>query len=384
MPSSDQSVSTVVLVDSGDISGSVGQPGFLQDRLKPAEGSNPTVEVQHLSGSRCDIVAQRLVGQPADEQVDVPKDLEAWYSTMVAPIEIPDTTSLFIMSMADALREDVWVHRETGVLVQPPSEHDETWTRAQNLWLIQNFELALPTDTQIAEALRSIAKRLESVAVNLVIFNMSTFIPGEKVYWYRLGDPETTSVRAARMNLTVDKLVKELDLALVDVDRITAELGAGVAVTGAARYSTAALEALAEEAIAMILDFEGISRMFAPGAMQLSVPRYDRRTTIATLTRWHVEQGSQVHKGDVLFDVRFGDLHSRLETEGRETGREIAMSVISSRSGFVDRLTVDAGESIAVGTRVGVITSTPDVQWSDVDNAAQFPVGIKMMVHDDE
>ena len=69
-----------------------------------------------------------------------------------------------------------------------------------------------------------------------MIFNMSTFIPGEKVYWYRLGDPETTSVRAARMNLTVDKLVKELDLALVDVDRITAELGASVAVTGAATY----------------------------------------------------------------------------------------------------------------------------------------------------
>ena len=60
------------------------------------------------------------------------------------------------------------------------------------------------------------------------------------------------------------------------------------------------------------------------------------------------------------------------------------MSVISSRSGFVDRLTVDADESIAVGTRVGVITSTPEVQWSDIDNAAQFPVGIKMMVHDDE
>ena len=384
MSLSDQSLSTVVVVDSADVTGSVGRQGFLQAHLRPAKASDAVVDVRYVQGSRCDIVAQRIAGRNSTFDVYVPDDLKAWYSTMVATVEVPDTTVLFIMSMSEVVRHDVWRHATSGVLVQPPSDHNETWTDDQNAWLAENFDPAPLSDEQLAQALRSIRHQLTSVAADLVIFNTSTFIPGEKVYWFRQGDLETVSIRAARTNLTVDKLARELDLTLVDVDRVTAELGAGVAVTGPATYSAETLDALADETITIILDLEGISRIFASDAMQLTVPRYDRRTTIATLTRWHVAAGSEIKNGDPLFDLRFGDLHSNLRNGGGETGKDIEMSVVAGRTGFVDTLSVDSGESIAVGSRVGVITSTPDLPWDDIESGAQFPVGIRVVTRDDE
>lgn len=377
-----KAVSTIVLVASADVAGSVGRPGFLHDHLRPMGDIDLSVEIELVPSSRCDVVAQRVEGV-SGSRVEVPDGLDDWYATMTDSLELPDTTSLMILSLTDAVTAEVMRHNETGVLVQPPSGYRELWTNDQIAWLSQDFTIEPPTTEAISGALRSIAHALEPSQADLMVFNTSTFIPGEKVYWFREGDPETVSVRSARLNLIVDTLLKELDISLVDVDRTAAELGAGQAVTAPGTYSEETHEVLAEEAIAMILDLEGISHLFASDAMQLSVPRYDRRTSVATLTRWHVAPGGEVHKGDALFDLRFGNLHSSLENDGRQTDKAIGLSVVAGRTGHIASISADIGAELPVGTRVGIVTSTPHASWDDIDNAAQFPVGVRVEARDE-
>lgn len=340
------------------------------------------VEVTRIYAARWDIIALRIEGGQERRPV-VPSGLEAWYRDMTDPVEIASTTSLFVMSLADAVNADVFRDRDSGVLVQPPAGYRETWTDEATAWLDENFEPDPPTVENITRSLRSIALGLESCGADLVVFNTSTFVPNEKVYWFREGDPDTISVRAARMNLVVDALVKELDITLVDVDRVAAEIGARRAVIGPARYAPETFDALAEETIAMILDLESISQMFASDAMQLNVPRYDRRTATATLTRWHVAPDAEIGKGDVLFDLRFGNVSTKLNDHGRETDRAIEMAVVAGRGGFIDSISVSPGTDLAVGSRVGIITAHRGAALHDLDNAARFPVGIRVMGRDD-
>jgi hypothetical protein len=379
---SKRSKATFVLVDSQDVLESIGEPGFLIDRFRPMGDTDVAIDVTHIAASRCDIIARRLQGGQGHDAT-VPTSLDAWYKDMTDPVEIPDTTSVFVVSLADTVNAEVYRNTGSGVLVQPPSGYRDTWSDDAMAWLGEHFEPDPPTVENTTDSLRSIAKELERVGADLVVFNTSTFVPNEKVYWFRSGAPETTSVRAARMNLVVDSLVKELDIALVDVDRITAEIGAGDAVIGPATYTRETMESLGQETVAMILDLEGINTMFAPDAMQLSVPRYDRRTATATLTRWHVGPDAEVAKGDVLFDLRFGNIRSQLGDTARTTDRAINMSVVAGRAGFVDSILAPQGSELTVGERVGVITAHRGATWDDLDNVALFPVGVKVLGNDD-
>ena len=377
-----RTTATIVLVDSEDVRESIGRRGFLVDHLRPMGDTDVQVKVMPVRSARCDIIARRIDGGQAPVDT-VPPGLDTWCHEMIDPVEIPDSASLFVLSLADAVNAEVFRHRVTGVLVQPPIGFRESWTDGASTWLHENFDPDPPTVDNITDGLRSIARQLDSYAADLVVLNTSTFVPNEKVYWFNAGDPDTTSVRAARMNLVVDTLVKDLDITLVDVDRITAELGARQAVVGPARYSRETFNALAEEAITMILDLEGISTMFASDAMQLSVPRYDRRTSAATLVRWHVTPDAEIARGDVLFDLRFGNVTAKLDDHGRETDRAIDMSVVAGRGGFVDSISAEPGTELTVGSRVGVITARRGTSWHDIENAARFPVGVRILGRDD-
>jgi len=371
-----RSVASLVLVDSVDITQSVGRKSYLEGRFKSSLSDGPAVEVRVVAGGRCDLIAQRLDGRSALEQITVPPGLEEWFSLTTGVLRLPDTTALLVMSMADAVTESVWRHKATGVLVQPPANREAAWGIEQNAWLENEFVDVPPESETLAKALRSIAEYLRPLDAEFVVFNVSTFIPDEKVYWFKVGEPETQSVRASRVNLVVEDLIAELEIALVDIDRIAAEFGAGAAVVSPCRYSPEVLGFVSEEATETILDLPNISRDFASNVMSLSVPRFDRRTINGTLTRWHVEERKPIAKGEQLFDVRFHDVASRLNASRRHSELSIAISVVAGRDGFVDRITAHEGASVAVGTMVGVIVDSPGIEWGGDDPVQRFPVGV--------
>jgi hypothetical protein len=371
---------TVLLVDSPDVSGSIGRTGFLETHLRSHDAGGPGVGVITISGGRCDVLAQRLGGSPPE--LVVPAELEGWFSEATAPVEVPATAALLVLSMAGALTAEVWRHRRTGLLVEPPDDWAEAWSDAARAWLGGEFEIALADSDLMAESIRQIAARLEAFDAALVVFNTSTYVPGEEVFWYEPDGAETVAVCAVRLNLVIDRLVPDLGLTLLDVDRVTAELGAGDVVTAAAQYTSDALEVLGDEALAAIRDLPRIHQFFSSDAMRLAVPRYDRRTEKGVLTRWHVDAGAAVAKGDSLFDLRFDGIHAHLDATGENAGRSISLSVVAGREGFLDSISVPAGGAVEVGTGVGVMTAAAGIQWDDVTNAAAFPVGVRVETRD--
>lgn len=372
---------TVMLVDSADVSGSVGRAGFLESHLRPHDAGGSVVEVITVSGGRCDVLAQRLESAHSPD-LPVPAELATWFGDTTAPVQLPDSMAVLVLSMADALTAGVWRHRTTGVLVQPPPDRAEIWSAQAEEWLVDGFEPVPPDSDLLTAGVGNIAKHLEPLDAALVVLNTSTYVPGEEVFWYMPDDPETRAIRAARINLVADRLIPDLGLTVVDVDRVMAELGAGESVAGPAQYTTDALEVLAEEALASIRDLPRIHRDFSSDAMRLAVPRYDRRTERGVLTRWHVDTGALVGKGDPLFDLRFDGIYAHLDATGENAGRSLFLSVVAGRAGFVDTITVPAGGAVEVGTGVGVITVAAGTQWDDIENAAAFPVGVKVETRD--
>jgi hypothetical protein len=312
----------------------------------------------------------------------VPAELASWFDDTTTPLRLPDSVAVVVLSMADALTAGVWRHRATGLLIQPPRDRAEIWSDQAEEWLVEGFEPVPPESDLLAAGISNIAKHLEPLDAALVLFNTSTYVPGEEVFWYRPDDSETTAIRAARINLIADRLIPDLGLTVVDVDRVMAELGAGESVTGAGQYTAEALEVLAEEALASVRGLPRIHRDFSSDAMRLAVPRYDRRTERGVLTRWHVDTGALVGKGDPLFDLRFDEIHAHLDATGENAGRSLSLSVVAGRDGFVDTITVPAGGAVEVGTVVGVITVAAGTQWDDIENAAAFPVGVKLETRD--
>lgn len=372
---------TVMLVESADVSGSIGRSGLLESHLRPHDPAGFVVDVVTVSGGRCDVLAQRLESAHSPA-MSVPAELATWFDNATVPVQLPDSLAVLVLSLADALTADVWRHRTTGLLIQPPGDRAETWSAQAEEWLAEGFDPVPPDSDLLAAGVASIAKHLEPLDAALVVLNTSTYVPGEEVFWYRPGDPETRAVRAARINLVADRLIPDLGLTVVDVDRVMAELGAGESVTGAAQYTTEAQEVLAEETLAAIRDLPRIQRDFSSDAMRLAVPRYDRRTERGVITGWHVETGALVGKGDPLFDLRFDGIHAHLDATGENAGRSLFLSVVAGREGFVDTISVPAGGAVEVGTSVGVITVAAGTQWDDIENAAAFPVGVKVETRD--
>jgi len=85
---------------------------------------------------------------------------------------------------------------------------------------------------------------------------------------------------------------------------------------------------------------------------EITMPQLGETVTEGTVTHWHKQVGDRVEVDEILFDVTT----DKVETE-----------VPSPVAGYVGALLVAEGETVPVGTRLAVITSSPD---EVVDDAA--------------
>jgi hypothetical protein len=176
-----------------------------------------------------------------------------------------------------------------------------------------------------------------------------------------------------------DMLAEDTGVFVLDIDRIVAELGAAESVLGPGRYSDAVHDAIADEAMELIIDLPTIGEHFSPEVMQLVVPRYDRRTNRGVLLEWHAHAPAWITSGQVVFDVRFENVHWRLNGDPRrKTGRQFDLSVVAMRDGYLEEIVVGQGEPITAGSTVGVVKKQPEADNLDGEHMSRFPVGIKV------
>ena len=361
----------VVLVDSHDVTGSIGKGDFLSSRMRAGAGGAPALDIAFVPSVRPDLLAQRVlaISPPA---VEVPHGLEGWFASMFEPISIPDDTVLLVLSMTSAMDSEYLRHIQQGFIVSAPPGV----SRDVREWLDENFEPA-PLDVPAMKNAIEVLTNRHEAEFEIVVYNVSTYDPEETNR--RIGDLDTHSLLANQLDLVGDLIAQDTRSYVVDVDRIIAEIGAADAVLSAHRYSDEVYEAVAQEALSLILDLPGVNEVFGTEVMHLAVPRYDRRTEAGVLVEWHVQPPSQVESGDSLFDIRYDDISWKLNSEQRPTGRQLQLSVVANRGGFLKEIVVQPGEPISAGSTVGVVTLAPDTKYDDFENSSRFPVGIKMV-----
>lgn len=81
---------------------------------------------------------------------------------------------------------------------------------------------------------------------HMLLCNASSVVPGDEVHCYQ-GLSTTLAERVGALNLEAIRLSSEEGVAIIDVDRILAEAGAGANVVAPLRYSAAAQTAIAAE-----------------------------------------------------------------------------------------------------------------------------------------
>jgi hypothetical protein len=95
----------------------------------------------------------------------------------------------------------------------------------------------------------------EKVGAHVLVANVSTLDPSQKVYNYHDIDHEPVSLRAHRLDLMLVGVSHDEGISVIDVDRKIAELGGAVGVKAAFDYTTAGCETVAGEIVRVIDDY---------------------------------------------------------------------------------------------------------------------------------
>ena len=231
---------------------------------------------------------------------------------------------------------------------------------------------------EVEESVRQVVAQLPPAA-EVIAYNVSTYIPASGG-----GRPtkeeQELGLRAHQLNRMLEEVAADVGIHLIDLDRLTAEIGTVDAVVGIAEYSDEALDSVTEEVIATIMDLPEVGRDFGTNAQRLVVPRFDRRTTTGTITEWHVEAPAKIHQGDRLFEIRYQGLSTRVggRSDARD-GKVLNLSVVARGDGHLQEITIPEGSRADVGMLVGVILKDEEGVVEGIDSSNLFPVGVTIV-----
>jgi hypothetical protein len=374
-----------VLVGSPDVAGSIGRGDFLATRLAASRPDAPPARVRVVPPVRLDVLAQQLTLHGMPDAIEVPPALEDWWVAMASAPRIGLDTAALVISVADALRDEVWRHPDHDIVVQPPAGFRTSWSPGEIGWLMSEFEPAVLDDGRIDEALKAIVDRASGTGAEMLAFNVSTYLPDGSEHNHAPGSAERGVSLAHRLDLALDRLAGTLDLHVLDVDRIVAEHGAAGLVTAPGIYADEMLDVIASEAADALAALPAVSGTYGPDVMGLTVPAFDRRTRRGTLVGWQMSAPADIVAGQHLFDVQFKDLLGRVDgREARETGRSLFVSVHAVQDGCLREIVQPDGSQVRAGDLVGVVVKAGDIEPGDVSAASPFPVGVRVPTRDGE
>ncbi len=131
-----------------------------------------------------------------------------------------------VFSIQPDLNTTLVRHRREGFQFYPFGWR--SWAAADQAWLREEFTPVPPLDVAVAMGnFASIIARIRQRSrAPILIYNVSSAVPGEQVHAYD-GLDEIFSTRIRRFNLALIELSRQTGISIVDVDRIAAQAGAG-------------------------------------------------------------------------------------------------------------------------------------------------------------
>lgn len=172
------------------------------DALLAANGTVPEV----MAGHDLPLGTYPLASQFSDKVYSTPSD------AVVLSI-LPDVASPLVR------------HREDDFLFYPADASG--WPDTERNWLKANFTSIgkAGLDDSMANLTAVIERLWQDREVPVLVYNMSSVIPGDRVHSY-VGLDETYATRIRRFNLALIELSQELGFSIVDVDAVLARNGA--------------------------------------------------------------------------------------------------------------------------------------------------------------
>ena len=167
--------------------------------------------------------------------------------------------NVIVLSLQPDLTTPLVRHRRDGYLFFP--NNWESWPSEDKLWLRDEFEKLdlLPVDGSMSNLARIIAQIREHSTVPIMIYNVSSVVPGESVHCHE-GLADIFSTRIRRFNLGLVELSQQTGISVIDVDSIVARSGADRLKLDAVHLTAEGCRRVAEEVVRVLEDFGCFSR----------------------------------------------------------------------------------------------------------------------------
>ncbi len=215
------------------------------------------LELTHESCARSDLLLQQI---EADHVPDEVKGLAAQGDGGTAWADMPtrlgtSPVDICVLSLEPDIGRALWRHRETGYLVDPPARWGDDWPAPKRAWFADRFEPVgqIPVEQWKEKFIRLVRILKERTGAHIIVYNCSTFDPGDRVHNYR-GVEGGLGLRAHRFNLALIEISALEGISIIDVDRLIGEAGAGRHVLAPLRYSAGGFELIRAEFLRVLED----------------------------------------------------------------------------------------------------------------------------------
>ncbi len=213
-----------------------------------------TARVRHETWTHSGVLLASPGTTPAKLEANAPdlgsQSLASQFSTAV--FDVPADAVIL------SIQPDVYVrplkHRSDNYSFFPGDL--ATWSPEGLAWLRQNFEPEPLSDAgQSMTNFMAIIERIrQGRDVPILIYNLSSFVPGETLHSY-LGLDETSSTRIRRFNLALVELSAQTGVSIVDVDRVVAQGGAHQMKLDTTHLTATGCEAVCREVVRILQDY---------------------------------------------------------------------------------------------------------------------------------
>jgi hypothetical protein len=216
-------------------------------------GQDVLVRLRHETWTRSDAVLEATGAVPLEIS-----SRQLPLGTYPAPSQF--STALFdadvdavVLSILGETATTLVRHKRDGFLFYPADT--ESWSASDRDWLRTDFTRSdlLDVATSMANFRRIIDRIRMRSEVPILIYNVSSIIPGETVHCLQ-GLGEIYSTRCRRFNLGLAELSEETGVSIVDVDTIIGRAGADKFKLDAMHLTPEGYRLIAEEVVRVLGD----------------------------------------------------------------------------------------------------------------------------------
>lgn len=216
-------------------------------------GSPVTIRIRHETSTGSEAVLQ-AGGAVPPELADLQLPLAPYPLTTQFGRTLFDTQAdAYVLSIQPDVQVKPGRHRRAGFLFYP--QNFAQWPQPAKDWLQADFEPTrlLPVDEAMANLAAVIDRLRTRHDAPILIYNMSSVIPGETVHCHA-GLDDVFSTRIRQFNLALIELSRQTGISIVDIDHLFAWHGASALKFDATHFTELGCRVVAEEVLRILAD----------------------------------------------------------------------------------------------------------------------------------